>query len=157
IDRILAAPTDDAPRLIYAEWLEEQGHPGATYLRAEVSLSHKAGVEAGQFRRVLLDCIPELPANWRNRFEQPDLLLAPPVPFATGWYSATAASPGPYRGIANLDPDRLSPDLPWLSGEGVKQRVDQGEHEREELTALAEVQRRAAHLGLILPPGFESF
>src|SRR5262249_55664002 len=50
-----------------------------------------------------------------------------------------------------------APDLPWLSGGGVRRRVDQAEHEREELAALAEVRRRAGRLGLTLPPGFESF
>ena len=32
---ILANPGDDAPRLIYADWLEERDDPRGAYLRAE--------------------------------------------------------------------------------------------------------------------------
>ncbi|HZY90594.1 MAG TPA: TIGR02996 domain-containing protein [Gemmataceae bacterium] len=35
---IADAPTDDAPRLVYADWLEERGDPRAEFLRLEVSL-----------------------------------------------------------------------------------------------------------------------
>jgi uncharacterized protein (TIGR02996 family) len=152
---LLASPEDVTRRLIYADWLEEQGHPGADYLRAEVALSRSTGDEARHLRRTLLELIPRLPQRWRDRFEQPDLLLAPPVPFALGWCPAKADSPRPYRSLPNLNPDLLAPDMPWLSGEGVRKRLDQ--EEQVELAALAEVQQRAARLGLILPAGFESF
>jgi uncharacterized protein (TIGR02996 family) len=33
---IVAAPADDAPRLVYADWLEERGDPRGAYLRAEL-------------------------------------------------------------------------------------------------------------------------
>src|SRR5262245_46200025 len=32
---IRSAPSDDAPRLVYADWLDERGRPGGAYLRAE--------------------------------------------------------------------------------------------------------------------------
>jgi uncharacterized protein (TIGR02996 family) len=157
IEALRRAPADEQLRLVYADWLEERGHLGADYLRAEAALTRAAGDEAGRLRRRLLEIIPQLPSRWRDRFEQPDLLLAPPVPFAMGWYSAGAPAPQHYRSLPNLDPDLLSPDLPWLSGEGARERVDQARHEREELAALAELRRRAACLRLILPPGFEAF
>jgi uncharacterized protein (TIGR02996 family) len=151
------APDDTTARLVYADWLEERGHPGAGYLRAEVALAQATPDEAAGIRRSMLELIPRLPGPWRDRFEQPDLLLTPPAPFRLGWYSANAAAPAPYRSLPNLDPEGLSPDLPWLSGDGVEERLDQAEHEREELAALAEVRQRAEQLGLILPPGFEAF
>lgn len=155
---IRANPEDETARLVYADWLQERDHPGADYLRAEIALSHTVdGDEANRLRRVLLATIPQLPTDWRHRFEQPDLLLAPPVPFATGWYDPNGHAPRPYRALPNLDPGALTPDLPWLSGEGVRERLDREEHEEQELAALAEVQRRAAELNLILPPGFETF
>jgi uncharacterized protein (TIGR02996 family) len=157
IEALRKAPANQPLRLVYADWLEERGHPGADYLRTEVALTRAAGDEARNLRRKLLEFIPRLPPDWRDRFEQPDLLLAPPAPFATGWYSANARTPRPYCSLPNLNPDHLSPDLPWLSGEGTEDRVDQAAHEQEELAALAEVQRRAARLNLILPPGFVSF
>jgi uncharacterized protein (TIGR02996 family) len=151
------APDDATVRLAYADWLEQRRHPGADYLRAELALTRAAGDEASNLRRKLLELIPRLPWRWRNRFEQPDLLLAPPAPFALGWYSTKAHTPRPYRSLPKLDPDLLSPDLPWLCVGDPGERVDQAAHEREELAALAEVQRRAAQLNLLLPPGFESF
>src|SRR5436190_13556603 len=41
---ICAEPDDDAPRLVYADWLEERGDPRADYIRAECLLAqHAAG------------------------------------------------------------------------------------------------------------------
>ncbi|HEY1064587.1 MAG TPA: TIGR02996 domain-containing protein [Pirellulales bacterium] len=40
IQAILAAPNDDAPRLIYADWLDEQGHgPRAEFIRLQCRLA----------------------------------------------------------------------------------------------------------------------
>jgi uncharacterized protein (TIGR02996 family) len=35
---VLAAPRDDAVRLVYADWLEERGDPRGAFLRLEVAL-----------------------------------------------------------------------------------------------------------------------
>ncbi len=35
---VLADPADDAPRLVYADWLEERGDPRAEFLRVEWEL-----------------------------------------------------------------------------------------------------------------------
>jgi uncharacterized protein (TIGR02996 family) len=38
---ILAAPDDDTPRLVYADWLDENGHPErAEFIRVQVALAH---------------------------------------------------------------------------------------------------------------------
>jgi uncharacterized protein (TIGR02996 family) len=42
IDAILAEPDDDAPRLIYADWLEERGDPRAEFIRVQVELAAMA-------------------------------------------------------------------------------------------------------------------
>jgi uncharacterized protein (TIGR02996 family) len=154
---VAADPTDAVTRLAYADWLDERGHPGAQYLRMELALSRAAGEEARGLRRRLIDIIPRLPAPWRDRFEQPDLLLAPPVPFGAGWYFEGDAAPRPYRSLPNLDPAMLSPDMPWLTGEDFQERVDQESHEKQERAALAEIGSRAERLGLLLPAGFASF
>jgi uncharacterized protein (TIGR02996 family) len=156
LQAIAEEPNEHRYRLIFADWLEERGHSGADYLRTEVALAGAAGDEAVRLRRKLLEIIPRLPTAWRDRFEQPDLLLAPPMPFATGWYSANAVAPQPYRSLPNLDPACLSPEMSWLSGEGVEERADQAQHELEELAALAEVKQRATRRKLTLPPGFEA-
>lgn len=36
MDAIVASPNDDAPRLVYADWLEEQGDPRAEFIRLQV-------------------------------------------------------------------------------------------------------------------------
>lgn len=142
-------------RLVYADWLEERGHPGANYLRIEAALARADEGEARNLRRQLLGIIPRLPRRWRDRFEQPDLLLAPPVPFALGWYSADADTPKPYRSLPNLNLDLLTPDLPWLSVEHSDEHVYQEAYQREEMAALWEVQQRASRLNLELPSGLE--
>ena len=38
---ILAAPQDDAPRLIYADWLEERGHPLGEFIRIQCALARE--------------------------------------------------------------------------------------------------------------------
>jgi uncharacterized protein (TIGR02996 family) len=38
LERIQANPDDDLPRLIYADWLEDQGDPRAELLRRFVAL-----------------------------------------------------------------------------------------------------------------------
>jgi uncharacterized protein (TIGR02996 family) len=40
---ILDRPGDDAPRLVYADWLDERGEPGGDFLRAEVELFRLPG------------------------------------------------------------------------------------------------------------------
>ncbi len=156
IATIREAPTDDLPRQVYADWLDDQGHPGADYLRTELALFHASGDEVPRLRRQLLAIIPGLPTPWRDRFEQPELLLAPPVPFPLGWYFEGDQAPRPYRSLPNLDSAMLSPEMPWLSGEGARNRVDQESHEREELAALEILNERSERLGLLLPPGFEA-
>src|SRR4029078_1438463 len=38
LDAIIPEPDDDAPRLIYADWLEERGDPRAEFIRAQCEL-----------------------------------------------------------------------------------------------------------------------
>jgi len=60
IEAILADPQDEAPRLIYADWLEERGDPRGEFLRIEVAL---ANLDRGDARR------PGL-RGLRGRFQQ---------------------------------------------------------------------------------------
>ena len=63
---ILANPHDDVPRLVYADWLEEQGHPRGEFIRIQCELA--AGVE-GEERRIDLqvrerDLLDEFDEEW---------------------------------------------------------------------------------------------
>ena len=69
---VAAAPLDDAPRLVYADWLQEQGaDEEAEYVRAVVALSHPPEDRALVGRCVEL--AETLDADWRQavgaRFE----------------------------------------------------------------------------------------
>jgi len=39
VEAILAEPSDDAPRLIYADWLEERGNPRGEFIRVQVEMA----------------------------------------------------------------------------------------------------------------------
>lgn len=43
---IRAAPTDDLPRLVYADWLDEHDRPGGGFLRAECELAALAPTDS---------------------------------------------------------------------------------------------------------------
>lgn len=61
LDAILAAPEDDSPRLIYADWLEERGDVArtarASFIRAQCELAHTdACPEYGNWRCTCQTC-----------------------------------------------------------------------------------------------------
>ena len=57
---ILEAPDDDAPRLVYADWLDEHGEPArAEFIRAQVAAA----------------AVPEETARWREPTDRADRLL----------------------------------------------------------------------------------
>jgi uncharacterized protein (TIGR02996 family) len=47
IRAIVAAPGDDAPRLVYADWLEERGDPRGAYLHAEIRWTRDRADDSG--------------------------------------------------------------------------------------------------------------
>lgn len=54
VDAILAEPDDDAPRLIYADWLEERGDPRAEFIRVQVEMA----TLAKPYRRTSMYSLP---------------------------------------------------------------------------------------------------
>lgn len=63
---ILANPHDDVPRLVYADWLEEQGNPRGEFIRIQCELD--AGVEDEDERNDLrvreMDLLDEFGEEW---------------------------------------------------------------------------------------------
>jgi uncharacterized protein (TIGR02996 family) len=57
IRAILAAPDDDALRLVYADWLEERGDRKGEYLRLEAALASDKGTAAQRELRRRLDAL----------------------------------------------------------------------------------------------------
>jgi uncharacterized protein (TIGR02996 family) len=46
---VLAQPEDEAVRLVYADWLEEQGDPRAEFIRLQIALAHSSPADARHF------------------------------------------------------------------------------------------------------------
>ena len=62
---ILASPEDDAPRLVYADWLSENGdEPRAEFIRAQVELPR--GTLKGDARRKLQARVNKLEAEHKK-------------------------------------------------------------------------------------------
>jgi uncharacterized protein (TIGR02996 family) len=65
---IVANPADDAPRLVYADWLEERGDPDseakAAFLRDTAALTTRSGRSRRATWRRLQRAARDLPGNW---------------------------------------------------------------------------------------------
>lgn len=69
LDRVCADPDDDAPRLIFADWLDERGDPRGEFIRVQVAL---ARLPAGDRRRdTLVDREAALLARYHARWSDP--------------------------------------------------------------------------------------
>jgi uncharacterized protein (TIGR02996 family) len=68
LQRIRAYPDDDAPRLIYADWLEERGDPRGEFIRVQLALARQDD-DGGHPREVA-----EVRSRWERR--ERDLLEA---------------------------------------------------------------------------------
>lgn len=66
LDQLIAHPDDDLTRLVYADWLDEQGDPRGIYLRTEVELASLVGDDEQQVRleRRLLSQRLHLDPTW---------------------------------------------------------------------------------------------
>jgi uncharacterized protein (TIGR02996 family) len=70
IRSIVDNPGDDAPRLVYADWLDERDDPRGAYLRAEVEWARTRLIEKA---RVLKATIPPADAVWFARLSRSPL------------------------------------------------------------------------------------
>lgn len=68
---ILAAPGDFAPRLVYADWLEERGDPRAEYVRAWVAMMEKvrAGEPSGDEKARVIKLHDTINRHWAGLVE----------------------------------------------------------------------------------------
>ncbi len=66
IRQILANPSDDSPRLVYADWLEERGDPRGEYLRIQTALAKmpRKDKRFASFRKRLKALRSSLDADW---------------------------------------------------------------------------------------------
>jgi uncharacterized protein (TIGR02996 family) len=76
LDRVCADPDDDAPRLIFADWLDERGDPRGEFIRVQVAL---ARLQPGDSRR---DTLVDREAALLGRFHAP---WSDPLKGIAGW------------------------------------------------------------------------
>jgi uncharacterized protein (TIGR02996 family) len=63
---VLANPADEAPRLVYADWLEERGDPRGDYLRLDLELSKPGseGPAVGKAMERAAELRSQIDPNW---------------------------------------------------------------------------------------------
>jgi uncharacterized protein (TIGR02996 family) len=161
IQAILAAPADDAPRLIYADWLEERGEPGAAYLRGTHALAackSPRSPKARELRGCLQELRGRLKPDWLAVFDQPALMRCNLTPVPAGWFSVALEGYRDAKGtyglfrydsLPPLPLDALSGDFAWLRGN--RKRADMKPRPNRNLGRLAGA---TAALGLELPREF---
>src|SRR5262245_45122502 len=49
LQRIRAYPDDDAPRLVFADWLDEHGDPRGAFIRVQLALAQLDAEESSEF------------------------------------------------------------------------------------------------------------
>src|SRR5262249_25749649 len=69
ISAILASPCDDAPRLMFADWLEERGDPRDEFLRVSVRLEALSGQDPPQEMKAKLRRVRAI-AGLRQRLRE---------------------------------------------------------------------------------------
>jgi uncharacterized protein (TIGR02996 family) len=96
---VLAAPDDDLPRLVFADWLDETGHPAnaarAAYIRLQVEADrHPPGSsDRLEMTRQAEELRPSFKDEWDQAFESAELLDTV-VGRRRGFVDTVGASPG---------------------------------------------------------------
>ena len=107
IRAIVAAPGDEAPRLVYADWLDERGDPHGLYLRAEVEAfrQNRGGPAFAAAEASLRGQALGLDPMWVARVSRP--------PVGVCCDRITFTHPGPALSVAELEAAilRLGTDL----------------------------------------------
>jgi uncharacterized protein (TIGR02996 family) len=158
LEGVLAQPRDDDLRLVYADWLEDQGDRRADYLRLEVALSREPdGQEAPVLRARMRELRPHLDPLWLAHLDQPAVMRANPTPFLAAWWSIELGTYREadgtygcfsYEELPPLPVAELRGDFAWLTGE------EEDPLPRHDVRRL---QKAARALSLPLPRAFLRF
>lgn len=128
---VAAAPDDDAPRLVYADWLEQQGDPRGEFIAVQCALAALAGLSGAPLdRRAALEARERalIGANRRRWLAELDLTASEGafrrgfVEDVTLWYSrllevheALVPVPAPIRGLhLHARPEDAADRIPRL-------------------------------------------
>jgi uncharacterized protein (TIGR02996 family) len=166
---VLAAPRDDAPRLVYADWLDERADPRGDYLRTEIELAglNPKNPTAARLRDRLRRLRAKLPAAWLAALDRPDVMRADPTPFDPEWWGPVLVGCREPRSALSFDYGFRTPwaydELPPLPAAASDGRFDwlpaatAGGPRPAYHLALARLEAEAKRRRVRLPPAFVDF
>jgi uncharacterized protein (TIGR02996 family) len=169
VQAIAAEPSDDTRRLVYADWLEEQGVQGsADYLRLELELAKlpASSPNAGRYRDQLWNAWANVDPQWLLIFTQPRMLRANPTPFPSAWINFGLGSvrerqgtygTWPYDSIPPLKIEELRGEFQYLDRLTVRPSAGDEEHLADHRSEFARMVADASQRGLTLPDVFVRF
>jgi uncharacterized protein (TIGR02996 family) len=169
IQSIQADPRAATPRLVYADWLEEQGDPRSEYLRLEVQLSKckRTGAKAKQLRRQMLELRPQIDELWLAEFEQPGMMLANLTLSEAAWtgmemteYRECNGTYGTclYSRLPPLPVQQFRGNFTWLKKrKSVQDKDAQLYWQQEARHGMRWVSKIADSLGLTIPVAYRTF
>jgi len=109
LNAILANPTDNSPRLVYADWLNDRGDPladaKATYLRDTAFLMTARARQAKRLWRRLHEAAKGLPSDW--------LAVVSRVTIENCARDFQIRCPKQWEELTLLCPVSLTPEAPW--------------------------------------------
>jgi uncharacterized protein (TIGR02996 family) len=103
---IYAAPDDDAPRLVYADWLIDRGDPLGSFISLQCERASRGDPNPSDAEQRLLD------ANWQAWIGYPAIVAVPPgIEFERGlWSACDLFDPGEH---ARCSPAELAMAPAW--------------------------------------------
>jgi uncharacterized protein (TIGR02996 family) len=159
IHAISENPSDEAARLVCADWLDEHNEPhAAEYLRAELELAKLPidATAAPALRHRLWQAWANVSPQWLMTFTQPGMLLANPTPFSPLWINFSLGKIRPGQHTYDSWPYESLPPLQELGtmdgffAPDPENPHDPKEHRRKYNRMTKDIDK----LGIRLPPAF---
>lgn len=157
-----ADPAADTPRLVYADWLDDQNRPReADYLRTELAAA--ARPDDATVRARLWQAWAGVDPAWLLAATQPLRLRANPTPYPAGWLNSPLDGlrdeGGTYGGwgyetVPPLPIAELRGEFQYLRDMPGRPEGDGAERRKERLEAT---RAEAARFGVVLPQSFVRF
>ncbi|MBY0460196.1 MAG: TIGR02996 domain-containing protein [Gemmataceae bacterium] len=167
IQSIAEDPACDTRRLVYADWLDENGDPrAADFLRAELELAQLPpdASEALALRSRLWAAWACVDPKWLMAFTQPGVMRANPTPFPSAWKNfglgSLRAAPGTYgtwlyESVPRLPLDELRGEFQYLGlAPALSEADERAERHRQSLDQMLAA---SAQHGVRLPESFVRF
>jgi uncharacterized protein (TIGR02996 family) len=115
VSAIAAAPTDDLPRLVFADWLEEHGEPErAEFIRTQIRWHHADPEEKKQLDVRARDLFDE---HWRVWFRSfLEVFEIAPMRRGRGFYAGGSTRAGEYTFVYPMGPESAFADVIFARG-----------------------------------------